>query len=116
MSVENIQNGLTKIYIYVIIKYEIGSSTLLMNMSAERGKRDVGLGISVSMSEKYYYQCQNCGSISETRFKYKAKDAFVNLWCDECEKETSQLYIGVDLLEKYLYMNPNFDERFFIYD
>lgn len=94
----------------------MGSSALVTNMSAERGKRDVGLDISVSMNEKYYYQCQNCGSISETRFKYKTEDAFVDLWCDECATETSQLYVGTDLLEKYLYMNPNFDERFFIYD
>lgn len=93
-----------------------GSGALLTNMSAERGKRDVGLDISVSMSEKYYYQCQNCGSISETRFEYKTEDAFVDLWCGECETETPQLYVGMDLLEKYLYMNPNFDERFFIYD
>lgn len=91
-----------------------GSGALVTNMSAERGKRDVSLDMSVSMSEKYYYQCQQCGEIHEARFEYKTEDAFVDLWCDECATETSQLYVGMDLLEKYLYMNPNFDERFYL--
>ena len=45
------------------------------------------------MSEKYYYQCQQCGEIHEARFEYKTEDAFVDLWCDECATETSQLAI-----------------------
>ena len=88
----------------------------MTNMSAERGKRDVSLDMSVSMSEKYYWQCQRCGDIHETRFEYKTENMFVDLYCGQCETETPQLYVGTDLLEKYLYMNPNFDERFFIYD
>lgn len=93
-----------------------GSGALVTNMSAERGKRDVSLDMSVSMSEKYYWQCQRCGDIHETRFEYKTENMFVDLYCGQCETETPQLYVGTDLLEKYLYMNPNFDERFFIYD
>ena len=85
-------------------------------MSAERGKRDVSLDMSVSMSEKYYWQCQRCGDIHETRFEYKTENMFVDLYCGQCETETPQLYVGTDLLAKYLYMNPNFVERFFIYD
>ena len=94
----------------------MGSGALVTNMSAERGKRDVSLDMSVSMSEKYYWQCQRCGDIHETRFEYKTENMFVDLYCGQCETETPQLYVGTDLLEKYLYMNPNFDERFFIYD
>ena len=93
-----------------------GSGALVTNMSAERRKRDVSLDMSVSMSEKYYWQCQRCGDIHETRFEYKTENMFVDLYCGQCETETPQLYVGTDLLEKYLYMNPNFDERFFIYD
>ena len=93
-----------------------GAGALVTNMSAERGKRDVSLDMSVSMSEKYYWQCQRCGDIHETRFEYKTENMFVDLYCGQCETETPQLYVGTDLLEKYLYMNPNFDERFFIYD
>lgn len=68
------------------------------------------------MSDKYYWQCQRCGDIHETRFEYKTENMFVDLYCGQCETETPQLYVGTDLLKKYLYMNPNFDERFFIYD
>lgn len=74
------------------------------------------MDMSVSMSEKYYWQCQRCGDIHETRFEYKTENMFVDLYCGQCETETPQLYVGTDLLEKYLYMNPNFDEQFFIYD
>ena len=66
------------------------------------------------MSKKYYWQCQRCGDIHETRFEYKTENMFVDLYCGQCETETSQLYVGTDLLEKYLYMNPNFDERFYL--
>lgn len=93
-----------------------GSGALVTNIFAERGKLDVGLDMSVSMSEKYYWQCQRCGDIHETRFEYKTENMFVDLYCGQCETETPQLYVGTDLLEKYLYMNPNFDEQFFIYD
>lgn len=91
-----------------------GSGALVTNMFAERGKRDVGLDMSVSMSEKYYYQCQQCGEIHEARFEYKTESVFVDLWCSECETETPQLYVGMDLLDFYENYNPNWDERFYL--
>ena len=44
------------------------------------------------MSEKYYWQCQRCGDIHETRFEYKTENMFVDLYCAQCETETPQLY------------------------
>lgn len=74
-----------------------GSGALVTNIFAERGKLDVGLDMSVSMSEKYYWQCQRCGDIHETRFEYKTENMFVDLYCGQCETETPQLYVGTDL-------------------
>lgn len=71
--------------------------------------------MSVSMSEKYYWQCQRCGDIHETRFEYKTENMFVDLYCGQCETETPQLYVGTDLLDFYENYNPNWDARFFIY-
>ena len=63
----------------------------------------------------HYYQCNYCGEIHASRLRYSTEDEFVDLWCDQCETETPQLYVGKDLLEKYELYNPNLDARFFIY-
>ena len=67
-----------------------------------------------NMREEHRFQCQVCGKIHETDREYKAKNIYIKLWCDQCEKETAQLYIGTDMLDKYSTYNINFDERFYL--
>ena len=67
------------------------------------------------MRNEHKWQCQVCGKVHETDKEYKVKDIYARLWCSACEKETSQLYIGTDMLDKYSTYNVNLDERFFIY-
>lgn len=66
------------------------------------------------MREEHKYQCQMCGCIHEADREYKTEDIYVQLWCSKCRKETAQLYIGTDMLDKYSTYNINLDERFFI--
>lgn len=67
------------------------------------------------MREEHKWQCQVCGAIHTTDREYKTEDIFVRLWCSQCRKETTQLYVGKNDLEFHEYANPNLDSRFFIY-
>ena len=68
------------------------------------------------MREEHKYQCQKCGQICSTDREYKTEDIYVRLWCNQCRKETVQLYVGKNDLEFHEYANVNLDSRFFIYD
>lgn len=62
-----------------------------------------------------YFQCCDCGAIHYIECPYNEEDMYNTFWCEECEEESKHLWIGNSIEDRYLYYNPNLDERFFIY-
>lgn len=69
------------------------------------------------MNEVTYFQCMNCGKIHKINIEYNidSNEIYDLLYCDMCQKETKQLWIGNDQYDKYLYYDVTIDERYFLY-
>lgn len=63
-----------------------------------------------------YFQCCNCGAVHYIDYPYKESNLYNTFWCEECEEDSSHLWVGNDILSYYESYNPHLDERFFIYD
>ena len=61
------------------------------------------------------YQCCSCGAVHYIEYPYKTEELYYEMFCEECEDETSQLWIGDNLDDKYLYWDINNDPRYFLY-
>jgi hypothetical protein len=62
-----------------------------------------------------YYQCCSCGAVHYIKYPYKTEELYYEMFCEECEDETLQLWIGDNLDDKYLYWDINNDPRYFLY-
>lgn len=62
-----------------------------------------------------YYQCCSCGAVHYIEYPYKTEELYYEMFCEECKDETSQLWIGDNLDDKYLYWDINNDPRYFLY-
>lgn len=62
-----------------------------------------------------YYQCCSCGAVHYIEYPYKTEELYYEMFCEECGDETSQLWIGDNLDDKYLYWDINNDPRYFLY-
>jgi hypothetical protein len=62
-----------------------------------------------------YYQCCSCGAVHYIKYPYKTEELYYEMFCEECEDKTSQLWIGDNLDDKYLYWDINNDPRYFLY-
>ena len=60
-----------------------------------------------------YLQCQCCGHIVQVNKRISIDEFYINGYCNNCEEEYSMLNLGDDLLDRYLYCNPNLDERYY---
>ena len=62
-----------------------------------------------------WLQCQSCGEIHKEKIgNYDIEnDIFLRLKCSKCRDSTSQLILGADLDDLYLYTNVNVDPRYY---
>lgn len=70
---------------------------------------------ALGMKQKNYWQCTKCGSIHYIEYPYRTEELYSSVWCEECEEKTSQLWIGNNLDDKYIYWDINNDPRYFLY-
>lgn len=64
--------------------------------------------------EYTWIQCQCCGYIYRIANKVSIEKSIVKSVCPKCGDEVG-LNCGSKEEDIYLYMNPNFDERYYIY-
>lgn len=63
----------------------------------------------------HYFQCTKCGQIHYIEYPYNIEELYSTIWCEECEDETPQLWIGDNVEDKYLYYDVTMDEKYFLY-
>lgn len=69
----------------------------------------------LGMKQKNYWQCTKCGSIHYIEYPYRTEELYYEMFCEECEEETSQLWCGDNLDDIYLYWDINNDPRYYKY-
>ena len=62
-----------------------------------------------------WIQCQNCGHIYRINKKVSIEASIIRSECPRC-REYVGLNCGSEEDEIYIFMNPNLDERYFIYN
>lgn len=61
-----------------------------------------------------FVQCQSCGNIYQTVDKVSIEKSIIQSVCPRCG-ENIGLNCGENEEDVYIYMNPNLDERYYIY-
>jgi hypothetical protein len=61
-----------------------------------------------------WVQCQNCGNIYQIADKVSIEESIIQSECSRCG-ECVGLNCGDKEEDIYIYMNPNLDERYYIY-
>ena len=61
-----------------------------------------------------WVQCQNCGHIYQVANKTSIGRSMIKSVCPKCDYDVG-LNCGDDIEDIYYFINPNLDERYFIY-
>lgn len=68
-------------------------------------------------SDKQFFQCLKCGKIHKEKIKFNIEsDLYIQLECPHCRDETTQLWVGDDEQDRYIYYDLNMDERYYKYN
>ena len=66
-----------------------------------------------SHGESTYLQCQCCGHIVQVNKRISIEEIYTKEYCKNCDEVQTMLNLGDDLSDRYLYGNPNYDERYY---
>lgn len=64
-------------------------------------------------SQGVWLQCQMCGELHREKINLEDDNIYIQLKCPKCRDGTTQLIIGNDLDDLYLYCNVNVDPRYY---
>lgn len=69
------------------------------------------------MKERHYFQCIECGQIHHIDIKYNINldETYKTLYCEECESNTTHLWVGENPEDRFIYMDINVDPSYYLY-
>jgi hypothetical protein len=68
-------------------------------------------------SQKYIFQCQNCGHLHKIKIRYDIEsDLYTQAKCPRCRGETQHLWCGEHPEDVGWYGNVNVDPRYYQYN
>lgn len=65
---------------------------------------------------KLIYQCTQCGKTKKFKKQNLRDYIYADIYCTCCEKITSHIECGLDILSYYANYDPMMDERFYSYN
>ena len=104
---------MTKIILYGIIRAQLNEYSYYI-VRREEAKCRSGREAKFMRN---YFQCTECGQVHYIDMEYKIdQDEIYNrLYCNRCETDTKQLWVGENPEDRFIYMDINVDPNYYLY-